>query len=78
MIATIPGLADQGVFDLRREQVLQPHGFDVRHYRIALSLDVDSQSFGNEAAITFSSMVDGLQSRTCRTWLPLACGPTHR
>lgn len=64
LIATNPGLADQNVFDLRREQSLRPHDFDVDHYRIALTLKQHTQSFDGETAISFSSLVDGLNSLT--------------
>ena len=37
--------ADQQVFDSRSEQQLRPHDFDVKHYRIALSLEEETQSF---------------------------------
>ena len=62
LIATTPGLAEQNVFDLRREQSLRPHDFDVRHYRIALTIDADTQSFDGETAISFSSLVDDLHT----------------
>jgi len=56
--------SDQQVFDSRSEQQLRPHDFDVKHYRIALSLDADTQSFEGETAIMFSSMIDGLSMLT--------------
>ena len=52
--------ADQEEFELRREQQLRPHDFDVKHYRIALSLDEADKSFDGETTIRFSSTVDGL------------------
>jgi len=64
LIATNPGLADQNVFDLRREQSLRPHDFDVDHYRIALTLKEHTQSFDGETAISFSSLIDGLSTLT--------------
>ena len=60
LIAT-PGLADQNVYDQRREQSLRPQFFDVKHYRIALTLNEEAKSFVGETAITFSSTVDGLK-----------------
>jgi aminopeptidase N len=62
LIATTSGLAEQNVFDLRSEQSLRPHDFDVEHYRIALTLDADTQSFDGETTITFSSIVAGLEA----------------
>jgi len=57
--------AGQEAFDLRKERkLLQPHDFDVKHYRIALSLDADTQSFDGDTEITFSSIVDGLEALT--------------
>jgi aminopeptidase N len=56
--------ADQQEFQLRREQQLRPHDFDVRHYRIALSLDESTSSFDGETAITFSSTIDRLDDLT--------------
>ncbi len=53
--------ADQEEFQLRREQQLRPHDFDVKHYRIALSLDEPTKSFDGETAITFSSTINGLE-----------------
>jgi len=64
LIATNPGLADQSVFELRREQSLRPHDFDVKHYRIALTLREHTQSFDGETEIAFSSLVDGLHALT--------------
>jgi aminopeptidase N len=52
--------ADQEEFELRREQQLRPHDFDVKHYRIALSLDELTKSFDGETTITISSTIDGL------------------
>ena len=49
---------------MRREQQLRPHNFDVRHYRIALSLDEPTKSFDGETAITFSSTINGLSELT--------------
>jgi len=57
-------LADQTTFDQRNEQSFQPHGFDVSHYRIALTLDDDTQSFNGNAAISLFSLVDGLDAVT--------------
>ena len=56
--------ADQEAFDLRSEQQLRPRAFDVNHYRIALTLDAETQSFDGETAITFSSLADGLETLT--------------
>ncbi len=67
LIATTSGLADQVAFDMRREQSLQPHDFDVKHYRIALTIKDDTQSFTGETHITFSSLMDGLDSMTLNT-----------
>jgi len=64
LLATTPGLADQSVFDLRQEQSLRPHDFDVRHYRIALTIDAATQSFDGETAVSFSSLVGQLQTLT--------------
>jgi len=52
--------ADQEEFQLRREQQLRPHDFDVKHYRITLSLHEPTKSFEGETTITFSSTIDGL------------------
>lgn len=52
--------ADQEEFELRREQQLRSHDFDVKHYRIALVLDEPTKSFDGETTITFSSTVDSL------------------
>jgi aminopeptidase N len=57
-------LANQDVFQQRREQQLGPHDFDVEHYRIALSLDEPTRSFDGETTITFSSTVNGLTELT--------------
>ena len=57
-------IADQEEFQLRREQQLRPHDFDVKHYRIALSLDEPTKSFDGETAITFSSTISGLGDLT--------------
>jgi len=64
LVATNICLADQETFDLRREQSLRPHDFDVKHYRIALTLEEETQSFDGETAITFSSTIDGLSTLT--------------
>jgi aminopeptidase N len=56
--------ADQEEPQLRREQQLRPHDFDVMHYRIALTLDERTKSFEGETAITFSSKIDGLDDLT--------------
>ena len=64
LIATTPGLAEQNAFDLRREQLLRPRDIDVEHYRIALTLDEDTQSFAGETTVSFSSLVDDLQALT--------------
>jgi len=53
-------VADQQEFQLRREQQLRPHNYDVQHYRIELSLDEPTKSFDGETAITFSSTINGL------------------
>jgi aminopeptidase N len=60
-------LADQQAFDSRREQQLRPHDFDIEHYRIALTLDEETQSFDGETAISFSSSVDGFNTLTLDT-----------
>jgi aminopeptidase N len=57
-------LADQQEFELRTEQQLRPHDFDVKHYRIVLSLDETDQSFDGETSITFSSTIDSLDELT--------------
>ena len=56
--------ADQETFQLRREQTLRLHDFDVKHYRIALSLDEPTKSFDGETAITISSTINGLDELT--------------
>ncbi len=56
--------ADQEEFQSRREQQLRPHNFDVKHYRIALSLDEPTRSFDGETAITFSSTISSLNNLT--------------
>jgi len=56
--------ADQETFESRSERQLRPHNFDVSHYRIALTLDEETQSFTGETAISFSSLVDGLNALT--------------
>jgi aminopeptidase N len=56
--------AHQEEFQLRREQQLRPHDFDVKHYRIALSLDEPTKSFDGETAIAFSSKINGLDDLT--------------
>ena len=60
-------LADQQAFDSRREQQLRSHDFDIEHYRIALTLDEETQSFDGETAISFSSSVDGFNTLTLDT-----------
>ena len=57
-------LADQQAFDSRREQQLRSRDFDIEHYRIALTLDEETQSFDGETAISFSSSVDGFNTLT--------------
>jgi len=57
-------LADQQAFDSRREQQLRTHDFDIKHYRIALTLDEETQSFDGETAISFSSSVDEFSTLT--------------
>jgi len=60
-------LIDEGdleAFRSRREQQLRSHDFDVKHYRIALSLDEPTRSFDGETAITFSSTIDDLSKVT--------------
>jgi len=57
-------IADQHEFQLRREQQLRAHDFDVQHYRIELSLDEPTKSFDAETAITFTSMINGLGKLT--------------
>ena len=52
---------------MRREQSLQSHDFDVKHYRIALTIDDDTQSFTGETHVSFSSLTDGLDSMTLHT-----------
>ncbi len=54
-------IADQEEFQLRQEQQLRAHDFDVQHYRIALSLDEPTESFDGETAITFSATMNGLE-----------------
>ena len=54
-------IADQEEFQSRGEQQLRAHDFDVRHYRIALSLDEPTKSFDGETAITFSATMNGLE-----------------
>ena len=51
--------ADQQDYDSRKEQQLRTHDFDVKHYRIALSLEESTRSFDGETVITFSATVDG-------------------
>jgi aminopeptidase N len=60
-------IADQEEFQLRREQQLRSHDFDVKHYRIALSLDEPTKSFDGETAVTFSSTINGLNGLTLDT-----------
>ena len=55
-------IADQEEFQLRPEQQMRAHEFDVKHYRIALSLDEPTKSFDGETTITFSSTIDGLSN----------------
>jgi len=62
LIVTTPGLAEQNVFDLHREQTLRQHDFDVKHYRIALTLEEETQSFDGETTLSFSSLVNGLRT----------------
>ncbi|MDG2375104.1 MAG: M1 family aminopeptidase [Woeseiaceae bacterium] len=57
-----PGIANQDTFDTRPERVLEPHDFDVEHYRIALTIEGDTQSFTGETHVSFSSLVDDLDS----------------
>ena len=64
LVATTLCLAEQNDYEQRREQPLRPHDFDVEHYRIALTLEEDTQSFDGETAISFSSLVDELNSLT--------------
>ncbi|MCP4046195.1 MAG: DUF3458 domain-containing protein [Gammaproteobacteria bacterium] len=59
--------SDQQVFDARSEQQLRPRDFDVKHYRIALSLEEQTQSFDGETAISFASLVDGFSTLTLDT-----------
>lgn len=56
--------ADQQNYDKRQEQTLRAHDFDVKHYRISLSLDETTRSFDGETAITFSSTIDALHEIT--------------
>ena len=65
LLATLCSLAvfaDQQDFELRKEQQLWPHDFDVKHYRITLSLEQSTRSFEGETAITFASVIDGLST----------------
>jgi aminopeptidase N len=64
MMSFGPGfaIADQEEFQSRREQQLRPHDFDVKHYRIELTLDEPTKSFDAETAITFSSTTDSLSA----------------
>jgi len=57
-------IADQQEFQLRREQQLRPHNYDVQHYRIKLSLDEPTKSFDGETTITFSATISGLDELT--------------
>jgi len=57
-------IADQQEFQLRREQQLRAHDYDVQHYRIELSLDEPTKSFDGETAITFLSTINGLSELT--------------
>ena len=57
-------IADQQTFDSRSEQQLRPHNFDVKHYRIALSLEEETQSFDGETIISFVSLVNGFSTLT--------------
>ena len=54
--------ADQQLFDSRSEQSLRSRDFDIEHYRIALTLDAESQSFHGETGISFSSLADGFST----------------
>ena len=45
MVASSVVFADQDTYDLRSEQHLRLQAFDVKHYRIALTLDAETQSF---------------------------------
>ena len=60
-------LADQQLFDARSEQQLRSRDFDIEHYRIALTLDAETQSFHGETGISFSSLVDGSSTLTLDT-----------
>jgi aminopeptidase N len=64
LVATSICVADQETFNLRSEQSLRPHDFDVTHYRIALTLNEETQWFEGNTAISFSSLVDGLHTLT--------------
>ena len=59
-----PGFADQNEFDNRQEQSARHRDFDVEHYRIALTIDDDTQSFSGQTIISLSSLADDLQSIT--------------
>ncbi len=59
--------SDQQVFDSRSEQQLRSHDFDVKHYRIALSLEEETQSFEGETVISFASLVDEFSTLTLDT-----------
>jgi aminopeptidase N len=58
------GLADQNIYDQRRERSLRTQKVDVQHYRIALTLKEDTQSFVGKTVISFSSLLDDLDSLT--------------
>ena len=53
LVATSICVADQETFNLRSEQSLRPHDFDVTHYRIALTLNEENQRF--EGKVTSGS-----------------------
>lgn len=61
------GFADQQTFDSRSEQQLRAHDIDVKHYRIALSMEEETQSFDGKTTISFSSLADGLSTLTLDT-----------
>jgi aminopeptidase N len=61
------GFTDQQVFDSRSAQQLRAHDFDVQHYRIALFLEEETQSFDGETTILFTSLVDGFNTLTLDT-----------
>lgn len=53
-------IADQRDFDSRQEQQPRSHDFDVKHYRIELSLDESTRSFDGKTSITLAATIDGL------------------